>query len=542
MLVPRSAWECLSDAPRRRILHKNSVRTRGRSFPPRLMQDWLAARAQTTPQALALIFREQALTYAELNQRVARLCAGLLVDGVVPGQAVAALLPNGVAYVCLVHALPRLGATLVPLNTRLTASELAWQLTQTGAKRLLHDASLAEAAGRATDLTADSRPLHMDALAAEEAAASPSQNHPPKSDGLSTHLFELDAPQAIVFTSGTTGQPKGATLTFANHFWSATASSYRLGLRPDDCWLSCLPLYHVGGLAVLFRSCLYGTAIALHERFDADVFNAALDKPAHERPVTLTSLVPTMLYRLLAMRGERALPSSLRLVLLGGAAAPTELLADAIARGVPVAATYGLTEAASQVATADPATVRRKPGSAGRPLMFTTVRIADDGGASLPAGEIGEVVVSGPTVMSGYHGNADATAHTLRDGELFTGDVGYLDDEGDLWLVQRRSDIIVSGGENVYPTEVEGVLRQHPAVAEACVVGVDDVEWGQRVVALVALAPGGTLSEAELMAFGRARLAGYKQPRLVRFTNSLPQTASGKIARGEVARLMGDVA
>ncbi len=510
------------------------------------MQDWLAARAQTTPQALALIFRERALTYAELNQRVEGLCAGLLADGVEPGQAVAALLPNGVEYVCLVHALARLGATLVPLNTRLTASELAWQLAQTGAKRLLHDASLAGAAGRATDLAADSRPLRVDALAVENAAAAPSQNHPPKSDRSPNQPFELNTPQAIVFTSGTTGQPKGALLTFANHFWSATASSYRLGLRPDDCWLSCLPLYHVGGLAVVFRSCLYGTAIALHERFEADAFNAALDEPAHERPVTLTSLVPTMLYRLLAARGEQSLPPSLRLVLLGGAAAPGELLAAALARGVPVAATYGLTEAASQVATAEPATVRRKPGSAGKPLMFTAVRIVDtkagDNGASLPAGEIGEVVVSGPTVMRGYHGNADATARTLRRGELFTGDVGYLDDEGDLWLVQRRSDIIISGGENVYPAEVEGVLRQHPAVAEACVVGVADVEWGQRVVALVALVSGESVSEAELLAFGRERLAGYKQPRRVRFTESLPQTASGKVARGEVARLMGDVA
>jgi len=324
-------------------------------------------------------------------------------------------------------------------------------------------------------------------------------------------------------------------LTFGNHLWSANASAYRLGLQTNDRWLSSLPLYHVGGLAVVFRSCLYGTAIVLHSRFDIDAFEASLEEDA----VTITSLVPTMLQRLLNARHNRPWPASLRLVLLGGAAAPPELLEQCQAEHLPVTTTYGLTEAASQVATPSLADMLRKPASVGRPLMFTRMRIVDETGATLPPGELGEVIVQGPTVMAGYYCNPQATARTLRDGWLYTGDIGYLDEEGDLWLVQRRSDIVITGGENVYPTEIEAALRRHPAVADACVVGVPDREWGQRVAAMVQLRPSQKLTEAEMADFLREHLAGYKRPRLIEFVESLPQTASGKIERRTIAeRLM----
>jgi O-succinylbenzoic acid--CoA ligase len=202
-----------------------------------------------------------------------------------------------------------------------------------------------------------------------------------------------------------------------------------------------------------------------------------------------------------------------------------------------VAPTYGLTEAASQVATMPPQDAARKPGSAGRPLLFTSVRIVNEAGQELPAGAYGEVVVSGPTVMRGYFNNPEATAKTLRDDQLYTGDIGYLDEDGDLWLVQRRSDVIVSGGENVYPAEVERALEQHPAVAVVCVVGLPHPEWGQQVAAAVVLREGQSLAEVELLTFGRERLAGYKLPRVVRFVKSLPQTASGKIARQAVTEM-----
>ena len=493
------------------------------------MPDWLTERVATTPEQVALLFGEQRWTYAALAAEVDGWCGRLAAIGTRPGSLLAVLMPNRPEYVCLVHAAARLGLVLVPLNTRLARPELAWQLAHTGCRWLLCDhtteavaADLAEPGREVLSVDAPGR-VRVGALA----AARPGPFTPVP--------FRLDSTQAILFTSGTSGRPKAAMITYANHFWSATASAFRLGHRPDDRWLSCLPLYHVGGLAVLFRACLYGISVILHPRFQVATVNDSLEQDG----ATLVSLVPTMLGRLLAVRP--AWPAALRLVLLGGAAAPPELLAAAGAAGVPVATTYGLTEAASQVATLLPAGVRQKPGSVGRPLLFSRVRIADEAGQTVEPGRYGEILVSGPTVMAGYYRDTAATGRALAGGELHTGDIGYLDEDGDLWLVQRRSDIIVSGGENVYPAEVERVLAQHPAVGAACVVGLPHPEWGQQVAALVVLQPGARLGEAELLAFSRQRLAGYKQPRLLRFTTALPLTASGKVARAEVQQALAEL-
>lgn len=482
------------------------------------MENWLVARARATPGRLALRHDSVSWDYAALGRLVEQLAGGLAAAGVGSGVRVAALLPNGVLYAALVHALMRLGAVLVPLNTRLAAAELAWQVEKAGVALLLYSV---ETELRAVEVAGQSS---VPRRAVEKLPAC--QSGPP------AQPVDLDDVQAIVFTSGTTGRPKGAMLTYGNHFWNATASAYHVGVLPDDRWLSILPLYHVGGLAVLFRSCLYGTAAVLQEGFDLDMVNRSLDEEA----ITLISLVPTMLYRLLPARTRW--PERLRLVLLGGAAAAPELVAQAAVAGVPLATTYGLTEASSQVATMLPEGVRRKPGSVGRPLLFNQVRVVDDAGAALPAGEVGEVIVRGPTVMAGYYGEPEATARTLRDGWLHTGDVGYLDEEGDLWVVQRRSDIILSGGENVYPAEVETVLRAHPAIAEVAVVGLPDAEWGEQVAALVVRAAGQELTAGELRDFARQRLAGYKLPRRIAFVEALPQTASGKIARAAVREML----
>jgi len=479
--------------------------------------DWLRLRTRATPHKLAVLCGGRSVSYAELDRLADGLAAGLLARGVQPGDRVATRLPSSIDAVALIHAVARVGAILVPLNTRLTDAEIGYQIKLTGPVLIVDDGRQTADGGRTTTVTLS------------ELARSPDHPFTPSS----FPPFLPSSLQSIIFTSGTTGQPKGAVLTFDNHLQSANASAYRIGIDVNDRWLSCLPLYHVGGLAVVFRSCLYGTGIVLHERFDVDAFNASLDRDS----VTLTSLVPTMLHRLLQSRAQ-PWPASLRLVLLGGAAATPDLLTAAWDAGVPVAITYGLTEASSQVATALPADARRKPGSVGKPLFLTDVRVVDDTGVELPAGEIGEVLVRGPQVMAGYYRNPEATARAIRDGWLHTGDLGYLDGEGDLFLVQRRSDLIVTGGENVYPAEVEAVLRSHPAVVEACVVGVADGEWGERVAAAVQLQPGAVMDEAGLLAFCRERLAGYKMPRQVRFVTELPQTASGKIERRRVAELL----
>jgi len=265
--------------------------------------------------------------------------------------------------------------------------------------------------------------------------------------------------------------------------------------------------------------------------------NHALDT----HPITLISLVPTMLYRLLETRNSW--PETLRLALIGGAAATPDLVAKAQTANVPIATTYGLTEASSQVATMLPEGVAKKPGGVGKPLLFTNVDIVDENGRSLPPNEYGEIVVTGPTVMSNYFKpgkNYQSPISNLQS-SFHTGDIGYLDDDGDLWIVQRRSDLIVTGGENVYPAEVEAVLKSHPAITNACVVGVPDAEWGQVVTAMVQLSPSSSLTEVDLLEFSKEQLAGYKQPRLILFAKEIPQTASGKVSRVEVEKMMEKV-
>lgn len=484
------------------------------------MLDWLAHRTQASPEKTALIFGDQSWTYAALNERVAVMCACLSAFGVQRGDRIGVRLANSPDYVLLIHALARIGAVIVPLNVRLTPQELDWQIKHSGLRHIVSEdgGDQFSSYGKWFRIGSDDlRPACPD--------AAEWQSRP----------LDLDAIQGIVFSSGTTGKPKGVMLTYANHLWSAQASAYRLGVLPADRWLACMPLYHVGGQAIILRACLYGITVVLQDGFDVEAVSNALD----EQGITIVSLVPTMLHRLIEHRGDKPLPESVRCILLGGAAASPNLIDHAIERGYPIALTYGLTEAASQVATATPDQVRLKPGSVGKPLMFTSVRIVDAAGDDLPAGEIGEIAVSGPTVMQGYSDQPEATANVLRKGWLRTGDLGYLDSDGDLWVVQRRSDLVVCGGENVYPAEVETVLEAHPAIKEACVVGMEDAEWGQRVAAMI-VRNGSSLSEDEVIAFCRERLAGYKIPRVILFADELPRTASGKIERGKVARMIDD--
>ncbi len=480
------------------------------------MQDWLTARAAATPNTLALLHNDMRLTYAQLDDRSNAMAISLRAKGVEARQHVAVLMEAGPAYISIIFGLMRLNAILIPLNTRLTVPELRWQVKHADVNWLLFDDANTE---RAVALNA-SRTIAIIGQA------------PATTDQISSTI-DRDQLQTIIFTSGTTRSPKGVALTYGNHYASANASAYRIGLQPDDLWLSCLPLYHVGGLAVFLRSCLYGTGVLLHNRFDVAQVSEVLD----QLPVTMISLVPTMLYRLLEHRSNWDLPH-LRCVLLGGAAAHSDLLARAFAAGIPIHTTYGLTEAASQVATMLPDGVRQKPGSVGRGLLFTQTRIVDQAGGDLPVGEIGEVWVSGPTVMRGYYNNPNATAEVLHAGWLRTGDIGYLDAAGDLFILQRRSDLIISGGENVLPSEVEAVLKAHPAVADVVVVGVADPEWGQKVAAVVI--PSAAVTAADLQSYARDHLAGPKLPRLFRFVDAFPQTASGKVQRAKVRALFND--
>ncbi len=491
------------------------------------LPDWLHQRALISPERLALIAGSERWSFRELDQRATRAAQRLSAFSVGEGDRVALLLRNGSPFVALVHALSRLGAVVVPLNTRLTPAELHWQLADVRAQLLIYDEANAPTAATATHSLPDLRSVSADA---ELKSLEPLTPHASR---LRLEV-SLDAPHSLLYTSGTTGHPKGAVLTYGNHWWSAIGSALNLGLQADDRWLACLPLFHVGGLAILLRSVIYGSTAIVHEAFDPVAVNRAID----DDEVTILSVVSAMLQRILAVRGERLYPPTLRCVLLGGGPAPRDLLEDCARLGVPVVQTYGLTEAASQVATLSPEEMLRKLGSAGKPLLPTQLRIEREGMA-VGAGEVGEIVIRGPTITPGYADRPEATANAIREGWFHTGDLGYLDEEGYLYVLDRRDDLIISGGENVYPAEVETVLRTHPSVEDAGVVGAPDERWGQAPVAFVKVCDAAMLTEAELKTFCSARLARYKVPAHIWFVESLPRNAAGKLLRRALLEKLG---
>ena len=492
--------------------------------PSLLLPNWLAQRASAGPGRLALLCDGATWTFAELDAWADALAHTRAGRGAQAGDRVALLLRNRPEFVALLHAAPRLGLLLVPLNTRLAAPELAWQLADAGTTLLIYDADHATLA-EATLALLEQRPA---SACIDDLGRLPASNLPLRD------TIALDDAFTIIYTSGTTGRPKGALLTYGNYWWSAVGSAFNLGTHADDRWLVVLPLFHVGGLSIVLRAAIYGITIVLQRGFEPGAANQAIDQSG----VTIASVVSTMLQRLLDTRGDRPYPAALRCMLLGGGPAPAPLLAACAARGVPVVQTYGLTEAASQVATLAPADALRKLGSAGTPLLPTMLRIERDQ-APAPAGTVGEIVVRGPTVMRGYINQPAATAAALRDGWLHTGDLGYLDDEGFLYVVSRRSDLIISGGENVYPAEIEAVLLAHPAVAEAAVLGLPDQRWGQVPAAAVVLQAGSAATAAELIEWCHTQLAGYKVPRTICFTSALPRNAGGKVLREALRSLFG---
>ncbi len=525
------------------------------SWPNR---DVLTRRAATTPDRLALVDVEtdRRWSYRDLDRAVEELASDLPGG---PGDRVAILSDTRPAFVAMVFAAMRVERTLVPCNLRETPAEIASKLARAGVSRAYYTPETAPLVDPVLDALEDSDtdhgtsrsvgadgalPTHrlsdaksvgrLEAISADDSSGPASNvtasgaNAPFERDSGDDGVTDL----LIVFTSGTTGEPKGVRLTAANLLTSATASAFRLGVDPADRWLCCLPMYHVGGLAPVIRSTLYGTTTVIQRAFDPERTAAVMG--AYD--VTGVSLVPTMCKRLLEAGWHP--PDALRFVLLGGAPASSALLERCRERGVPAYPTYGMTEAASQIATATPAETAIHEGTVGQPLLCTRVTLLDPAGEPVDAGEVGEIVVDGPTITPGYleaeiH-EADGGPRTQAFGEdgLRTGDLGRRDSDGRLWVVGRVDDRIVTGGENVDPVTVAETLETHPSVTAAAVVGLPDPEWGQRVAALVASQ--GDLEPAPLNAHCRDRLAGFECPKTIGVVESLPRTHSGTIDREAV--------
>ncbi|MGH2348344.1 MAG: o-succinylbenzoate--CoA ligase [bacterium] len=476
------------------------------------MTNWLRARAQLSPDRPAVRTATERLSFGDLDRRADSAARKLAAFGVAAGTRVALLLRNGADYAVLPHALARLGAVMVPLNRHLAPPELAWQLEDSRAALLVSERALGAQAAAAARDRPDLRRIDSEDL---DGAA--------EADIALKDRVDFSAVQGIIYTSATSGRPKGVMLTFGNHWWNAIAFALHLGLNAEDCWLAVLPLYHIGGLAILWRSVICGVPVVIHESFDPDAANREID----EGGVTLVSVVSTMLQRMLEARAQRPYPPHLRCILLGGGPAPKSLIEACVHLGIPVAPTYGLTEAASQVATMRPGDLTRKPGSAGRAVFPSEVRI-----------EAGEILVRGPSVMAGSADRPEETALALRDGWLHTGDLGVLDDEGYLYVQDRGDDLIITGGENVYPSEVEAVLRDYPAIEDAGVIGLPDPAWGQVVGAAVVPRPGARISDDDLKAFCESRLARFKVPARLWVVEALPRSPAGKVLRRLVREQM----
>jgi len=435
------------------------------------LDDWLAQRSQSCPERTALIADGTEVTYAELEAEATWVARRLIAHGVRRGSTVAMTMHPRREQVVMVHALMKVGAILLPLGTRLSTEERAAVITTEEPAVDLDDA------GELTQTEAD-LPL------------------------LGEH--DMDDIASHVMTSGSTGAPEPIGLTYGNFLWSAVASAFNIGVEPEDRWLCCLPLSHISGLGIVMRSVIYGTTAVVHDGFDVDRVAGSLERDE----ITVVSLVATMLTRLLDAGADLSGP---RALLVGGGPVPEDPLEEALGRGATVVQTYGLTETCSQVTTLAPADARRKLGSAGRPLLSAHLRIQD-----------GEILVQGPTVAPG---RADA------DGWLHTGDLGRIDEEGFLYVEDRMDDLIVTGGENVVPAEVEKVLLRHPEVADAAVVGREDPEWQQAVTAIVVLQDGSEVSPDELRRHCAESLAGFKVPKRVELAAALPRTPSGKLMR-----------
>jgi O-succinylbenzoic acid--CoA ligase len=502
------------------------------------IEEPLATNAARRPDEDAVVGHGVRWSWRELEALSRRMGDRLAGNGAGQTSRVAILAGDGPATVAAIHAVRRVGGVLVPLNRRGAAPELGRLLADARATILLHDQEHATAAAEAAAISAGARPriLALEPLL-ERDGAGPAERQ--RSSRL-RDAVDPAAPATIVYTSGTTGRPKGAVLTHGNHLASARAWAGVLRPAPADRWLACLPFHHVAGLAMVSRSSLWGVPLQLARGFEPAEIWRAFD----EDGISHCSIVGSMLQRLVQVRGACPASATLRALLVGGEPTSPEWIRAASRLGLPVMPTYGATETASSVTALEPADADRHPGSAGRPLPGVELRIliGDEGTAAersrrAPVGEIGEIAVRGEMVFAGYDGQAEATASVLADGWLRTGDLGSLDAEGFLTVADRRDDLIVSGGENVYPAEVEAVLLAHPTIADAAVVGRPDERWGAVPVALVVLADQAEVTHAALADHVLARLAAFKVPVAFQRVDAIPRTANGKVRRAE-ARLL----
>ena len=503
------------------------------------LSDLIDRNAGFTPDKAAIHFAGAALSYAQFAQRIADTARALKSQlGVERGDRIAVLATNHPDYLVLLYACARLGAMLVPLSWRLAVPEQVYILRNAAVKALLVEQAFAAIAGPLSKALPDVHIVGLDfapgpgpALAALLAAGSGDGRHP--------HVDRSD-PLLIVYTSGTTGHPKGAVLRQEALLWNAVMSQHMHDLTAADHVLTVLPLFHVGGLNIQTTPALQvGASVTLLSRFSSE---AALAAIAHSKP-TLTVLVPASIQAMIEHPAWATTSfASLRAVTTGSTQVPQGLVDAFTRRGVPVLQVYGSTETSPIAVYTRLAGDWRRPGSTGLPGLACEARIVDQAGNEVAAGTAGEVVVRGPSTLVEYWRNAAASQEALRAGWYYTGDVATRDADGHFFIHDRKNNMIISGGENVYPAEVERVLNQHPAIAEAAVVGRADEKWQQVPVAYIVPRPGSVGDLTEIESYCLTQLARYKVPREYVWVDSLPRNAMGKVQHFRLKELMAHTA
>jgi O-succinylbenzoate-CoA ligase len=493
----------------------------------------LAHHAERSPERAMTVFEGSATTYSEMATRASALATGLHEKGVRPGQVVGLLAYNSPEFLETVFAANYLGAIVMPINWRLAAPEVAYILEHSEARVLVCDEALVDLADDATkDLDpgllkvsiGTQAPRGWTTIARLRSSASPVDRIPTEADD--THR--------LMYTSGTTGRPKGVMITHANLAWKNLAHLIEFGFNQDDLGLACGPLYHVGALDLTTTTLIAaGATTIVHRAFDAA---AVVDEIERSR-VTAVWLAPAMVNAIMALPDiETRDLDSVRVIINGGEKMPIPLI-ERIQRTFPsawFADAYGLTETVSGDTFLDRDNLITKLGSVGRPCVYVELEVWNEEGRAVAASERGEIVLRGPKVFKGYWRDPEATARAFAGGWFHTGDIGIVDEDGYLFIVDRLKDMIVSGGENIAGSEVERVLYEHDAVLEAAVVGRQDEKWGEVPVAFVVLRAGQSASAEELIAHCTSRLANYKVPKDVTFLEALPRNPSGKVLKREL--------
>ena len=491
--------------------------------------DFLTRRARLTPYLEGLVCDDIRRTFADLNTRANQLARAMQKLGVQAGERVAVLALNEPQYFDLFFGLGKMGAVLVPVNYRLAGPEIQYIVSDSGAKVLVFGKEYAE--------TVDS--IRSEIPAAKLVAL---YDDPPKWAQSYEELLHAESGEevdlvgggddvlSILYTSGTTGRPKGAMLTHDNYFDTSVTMLSTLGWS-GDTFLVALPLFHIGALAGVPMFIHFGQRTILLRSFDAKRFLELLS----EEKVTGFGSVPALLMFLkLVPEFEKYDWSSVNLVLVYAAPVPVTLLKEYEAAGIEVRQLYGLTECTGPASVIDAEHALSKAGSCGLPMFHTDIKLVDDNGREVAPGELGEVIIKAANVMKGYWNRPEESAKTIKNGWLYTGDLAKKDEDDYLYILDRKKDMIISGGENIYPAEIEDILLSHPKIQDVGVIGIADQKWGEAVKAIVVKKAGVELTEEELINWCKDKIGKFKIPRSVEFTDSIPRTPTGKILKREL--------